>query len=85
MNWKKEIIAEMNRNRIIAIVVAVLVVVGGIVGYQYYKRTPTYTFKLIQNLVSKGYLSIVHTGAKTTYTTLTELGLKVCKSLLSIK
>lgn len=53
MNWKKEIIAEMNRNRIIAIVVAVLVVVGGIVGYQYYKRTPTYTFKLIQTSIEK--------------------------------
>ena len=51
----------------------------------WYKWKTAYTFKLIQNLVSKGYLSIVHTGTKTTYTTLTELGMKVCKSLLSIK
>ena len=43
----------MNRNRIIAIVVAVLVAVGGIGGYWYYKRTPTYTFKLIQTSIEK--------------------------------
>lgn len=51
----------------------------------WYKWTTSYTYICFQYLVSNGYVSIVHTGTKTTYTTLTELGMKVCKSLLSIK
>ena len=38
---------------IIAAVVAVVLIVGGIAGYMYYKRTPTYTFNLIKTSVEK--------------------------------
>ena len=52
---------------------------------KHYKWRTAYTYTYVNLLAKKGYISIVHTGTKTTYTTLTELGLKVCKSLLSIK
>ena len=38
---------------IIAAVVAFVLIVGGIAGYMYYKRTPTYTFNLIKTSVEK--------------------------------
>ena len=44
MNKKTGIIA--------GIIVAVLII-GGIAGYMYYKRTPTYTFDLIKTSVEK--------------------------------
>lgn len=42
-----------NRKGIIAICIVILVVIVGIAGYMYYKRTPTYTFSLIKTSVEK--------------------------------
>ena len=38
---------------IIAAIVAIVLLLGGIAGYMYYKRTPTYTFNLIKTSVEK--------------------------------
>ena len=45
----------------------------------------SYNYRIIQGLSNSGYVDIKYLGTKTSYTTLTELGIKVCKSLLSIK
>ena len=45
----------------------------------------SYNYRIIQGLSNSGYVDIKYLGTKTSYTTLTELGFKVCKSLLSIK
>ena len=51
----------------------------------YYGWTGAYIYELVHSLKDSGYIDIVHLTKKTTYTTLTELGMKYVKGLLSIK
>jgi len=52
---------------------------------KHYGWSGAYMFKLIRQMADSGHVNIAFNSNRTTYITLTELGLKVCKSLLSIK
>ena len=51
----------------------------------YYGWTGAYIHELVHQLSKLGYIQLEYLGRKTTYTTLTELGMKYIKGLLSIK
>ena len=51
----------------------------------YYGWTGSYIHELVHQLSKLGYIQLEYLGRKTTYTTLTELGVKYIKGLLSIK
>ena len=52
---------------------------------KHYGWTNVYMFKVIRQLSASGHVSLEFNPNKTSYVTLLDEGLKVCKSLLSIK